>query len=135
MFAYIRPINPAGPITYAEIIAITPIEGVPPRPTPGPDPEPPLIIWGPGDPRPSNPIQLPPWVGKPQPTPPHPPTEGETVVAVVRNTPQAPGVPEPTPPSGVPAGSVLMDVWFGPGTRATQGWIFPYVSTGPVPTP
>jgi len=37
---------------YVEIIEISPDGSVPPRPTP----QPPLTIWGPGDPRPTHPI-------------------------------------------------------------------------------
>jgi len=131
--AYIRPLNPAGPLQLVEIIPITPTDDVPPRPSP----QPPLIIWGPDDPRPGNPIQLPPWVGKPQPPLPGQPPGGggEPLVAVMRKSAPAAGEPAPTPPEGMPPGSVLMDVWFGPGTLGTKGWIMPNVSTGPITPP
>ena len=57
-FAYLRVIQRGDVYSVVELIAMTPIEGVPPRPTPGPTPpvQPPLDIWGPSDPRPTLPI-------------------------------------------------------------------------------
>lgn len=130
-FAYLRVIQPGDVYSVVELIAMTPIEGVPPRPTPGPTPPDPDGTWGPNDPRPSNPIQLPPWVGKPQPPfPGHPGEPPSRVVAVVSELPA-----DITPPAAPTAGVKAMKVWFGPGTLPTVAWVEPNASTGPVEPP
>lgn len=44
-----------GPPKTVELIPMSYVPGVPEKPEPGPD-DPPLSIWGPGDPRPTHPI-------------------------------------------------------------------------------
>jgi hypothetical protein len=135
--------NVATPANILVLSAASP----PPRPTPvPPDPgtgQPPLIIWGPGDPRPTLPIagwdpihgtfppgpvtppgggggDLPPQVIRPP--------SGETPgVGVVRNAVQDPAAPPATPPADMP-GAVLSDVYFGRGTLPARAWIGPYAA-------
>lgn len=124
-------IDPPGTPEYVEFVAMSP--GSPPD---RPQPLPPLDIWGPSDPRPTHPIQLPPWAGKPQ-----PPfggggnggggDGGGSVAIVAPLPPPAEGEPAPTPPEGSPQGSTQMLVWFGPGTIPVKAWIPPYVSAAP----
>jgi hypothetical protein len=147
--AYIRPINPAGPLMLVEIIELSP--GSPPqRPTPGPTPPPvdpnlphpehPIMLpgmpgWGlPGTPitppGPVDPGYSPPWAQVPGELP---VTPGPGVSAIVMPMPE--GAPPATPPEGMPAGSVQVLVWFGKGTKPAVAWVGPYASTGPVPAP
>jgi len=96
--------------------------GSPPnRPTPGPNP--PDGIWGPTDPRPENPIQLPPWAGGVQPPGGGAPVlpEGSKLAVVTK------AVEQPTVPESLPAGSVLLDVKFGKDQEG-QAWGLPYKS-------
>jgi hypothetical protein len=138
MYAYIRTIIP-GEMPFVEIIAISPVEGVPPRPHPTPPidpgaPHPSFPIWGPpgfgpgaGFPdKPGYPTipGLPPGGGG---TPP----SGPTVAVVI---PMPVSDPPATPPAGLPPGSTQMVIWFGPGTLPTVAWVPPYVDAAP-PTP
>lgn len=64
------------PATIVGFASITGLEigGGPIEPPPDIQPEPPLVIWGPGDPRPTVPIAEPPWGwGNPPPELPDPP--------------------------------------------------------------
>jgi len=137
-YAYIRPIDPAGPMAFVEIIAIGLTPGVPGRPTPPgelPHPSHPIALpgdpwWG-GDLKPTHPIFLPGMPGWPE-TPP-PGTAAEPVAALVFPMPE--GTPPATPPTGMPAGSVQVMIYFGKGTKPAVAWVQPYPSTGPVPEP
>lgn len=141
-FAYIRPINPSGPLVFAEIIAIGPVEGVPPRPTPGPTPPGPVDpgysppwaqVPGPGGPGgpggPVDPGYSPPWAQIPE-------TPGPGTLVLLLPMPAPPeGTPPATPPAGMPAGSTQHLVYIGKGSLPAMAWVSPYASTGPVTPP
>jgi len=116
---------------------------LPPYPDIGlPGPQPPFPGGGGGQPPyPStgpgfrtNPLQLPPWAGKPQ-----PPWGGGgggggpgTQVTMIPLPPADPPVP---PPTGIPAGSVQVLVFY-PGERyPAVAWVQPSPSSGPVQPP
>lgn len=106
--------------------------GVPPRPHPQP-PDPPLGIWGPGDPRPTLPIAgwdpihgtFPPGVI----TPPGTPALGGTI-AIIRRVPE--GV---TPPAESSPQAAWVQVVMEKGSPPTFAKLEPYASTGPVEPP
>lgn len=152
-YAYIRPINPEGPMVFVEIIAIGLTPGVPERPTPGPTPPlfpshpivippgtPPVGGW-PSGPHPEHPIMLPGmpgWGVPPGGGGPGTPTPGpaDGVSAIVYPVPAPPeGTPPPTPPAGMPPDSVQVLIYFGAGTKPASAWVAPYASTGPVTPP
>lgn len=120
--AYIRPINPAGPLLLVEIIALSP--GSPPeRPHPGPTP-----------PGPVDPGYSPPWAQVPEPGVPPSPGPGVNAI-VIPAPPPAEGQPAPTPPAGMPPDSKQVLIWYGPGTLPAMAWVAPYASTGPIAPP
>ena len=123
---------PPTPDGYYYYDQITFGSGTPP---PRPHPEPPLGIWGPSDPRPTNPI----WGFDPihgtWPDHPHPPQPPQPPVFNAAVIPLPPSDPPTTPPEGMPPASKQVLIWFGPGTLPTVAWVQPYASTGPVTPP
>ena len=126
-----------GVATPASILILS-AASPPQRPQPpGGGTEPPLGIWGPGDPRPTLPIagwdpgtgnfpgapggggggDLPPQVVRP-------PSGDQPGVGVVRNSVEGAGA---TPP----ADAVVMDIYFGKGTMPTKAWVAPYAAQNP----
>lgn len=100
-------------------------------------PKPPLGIWGPTDPRPSNPIQLPPWVGQPQPPwptePPQPPLgiwgPNDPRPSNPIQLPPWVGKPQPPWPPTPPGGGQVPGM---PGQLPSSdpegsGWVFAFV--------
>lgn len=91
-----------------------------------PDPTTPPGIWGPTDPRPSNPIQLPPWVGGYQPGiwGPNDPRPSNPISGI----PGLPGYQPPQPPLGFwgpndprPSNPIQLPPWAG-GPQPIPGW-------------
>ncbi len=127
-FAYVRPIAKHGDFYFVEFIAMSPDDTVPGRP----QPQPPLGIWGPTDPRPTLPIAgwnpgTGTWPGATGPSGPTGPGLPEgSKVAVLSPVPEG-----QTPPAAPPADASVHMINLGPGTTPTYAWVAPYAATTP----
>jgi len=97
---------------------------------------PPLVIWGPGDPRPTLPIAgwnpgTGAWPHPPEPTEPPPEINTDPMPSnPIAEPPWGWGNPAPVPPTPPISGWKVMYGW-----TPTTGWFVFAVPTGPVPTP